>query len=247
MIAEPEKRAQIIQMLKEKGNVRNLEIVNKTKSGKLITTLFSTETVNLKGEKHFLSTLTDITERKKAEAEREITINFLKIANSTTNTRDLIKATVEFFQKESDCEAVGIRLKEGEDYPYYETSGFPDEHVKLESKLCKTDDFGSIIHDFKGDPVLECMCGNIICGRFDPSKQFFTKKGSFWTNDTTRLLATTTNADRKANTRNRCNGEGYQSVALIALRVGNHRLELLQLTDKRKKCLHSKKLRCGKE
>ena len=64
----------------------------------------------------------------------------------------------------------------------------------------------------------ECMCGNVICGRFDPSKPFFTARGSFWTNCTTELLASTTEADRQARTRNRCNGEGYESVALIALR-----------------------------
>lgn len=234
MIAQPEKRPEIIQLLKEKSGVHNVEIIDRTKSGKLITVLFSTEIISLKGEKHYLSTLTDITERKKSEAEREITISFLKIANSTVNTRDLIRATVDFFQIQSSCEAVGIRLKIGEDYPYYETKGFPSEHVKLENKLCKEDDAGCIIRDFRGDPVLECMCGNVICGRFDPSKQFFTQKGSFWANNTTRLLATTTPADRQTSTRNRCNGEGYESVALLALRVGNHRLGLLQLNDKRK-------------
>ena len=78
------------------------------------------------------------------------------------------------------------------------------------------------------------MCGNVICGRFDPSKPFFTARGSFWTNCTTELLATTTEADRQARTRNRCNGEGYESVALIALRVGEDRLGLLQLNDHRK-------------
>jgi GAF domain-containing protein len=78
------------------------------------------------------------------------------------------------------------------------------------------------------------MCGNVICGRFDPSKKFFTEKGSFWANDTTRLIATTTDADRQTRTRNRCNGEGYESVALLALRVGDNRLGLLQLNDKRK-------------
>jgi len=175
-----------------------------------------------------------INERKKAEVEREITIEFLRIANITTNTRDLIKATVDFLQRQSGCDAVGIRLKEGDDYPYYETRGFPPEHVLLENKLCATDEFGCVIRDFKGDPVLECMCGNVICGRFDPSKKFFTEKGSFWTNDTTRLLATTTDADRQIRTRNRCNGEGYASVALLALRVGDNRLGLLQLNDKRK-------------
>ena len=176
----------------------------------------------------------EIVERKKAEAEREIMVEFLRIANKSKGTRDLIKQTLDFFQKQSSCEAVGIRLKEGEDYPYYETRGFPQEHVLLENKLCARDAAGCIVRDFKGDPVMECMCGNIICGRFDYSKQFFTEKGSFWANDTTRLLATTTDADRQANTRNNCNGEGYESVALLALKVGNNTLGLLQLNDKRK-------------
>ena len=78
------------------------------------------------------------------------------------------------------------------------------------------------------------MCGNVICGRFDPSKPFFTKRGSFWTNSTTELLASTTEADRQARTRNRCNGKGYESVALIPLRLGAESLGLLQLNDQRK-------------
>ena len=176
----------------------------------------------------------EIAERKKVEAEREITIEFLRISNKSLGTRDLIKQTVDFFQKQSGCEAVGIRLKDGEDFPYYETRGFPPEHVLLENKLCAVDEKGCVIRDFKGNPVIECMCGNVICGRFDISKEFFSEKGSFWANDTTLLLTTTTEAERQAHTRNRCNGEGYESVALLALRVGNNTLGLLQLNDKRK-------------
>ncbi len=93
---------------------------------------------------------------------------------------------------------------------------------------------GQFICDSDGYPIQECMCGNVICGKFDPSKPFFTTRGSFWTNCTTELLATTTDADRQARTRNRCNGGGYESVALIALRVGEDRLGLLQLNDRRK-------------
>ena len=143
-------------------------------------------------EGYFAAVFEDITERKKSETEREIMVEFLRIANVTTGTRDLINGALDFFQKQSGCEAVGVRLKEGDDYPYYETKGFPPEHVQLENKLCASDEAGCIIRDSKGKPALECMCGNVICGRFDPSKKFFTENGSFWTNSTTQLLATTT-------------------------------------------------------
>ena len=54
------------------------------------------------------------------------------------------------------------------------------------------------------------------------------------TNSTTELLASTSEEDRQARTRNRCNGEGYESVALIPLQIGEHLLGLLQINDKRK-------------
>jgi PAS domain S-box-containing protein len=78
------------------------------------------------------------------------------------------------------------------------------------------------------------MCGNILCGRVDPSKPFFTARGSFWSSCTTELLANTTDADRQAKTRNRCNGEGYESVALVPLRSQEECFGLFQFNDKRR-------------
>jgi PAS domain S-box-containing protein len=176
----------------------------------------------------------EVLERKKAERDKEMTINFLGLVNESHSTKELIKLTTAFFHKISGCEAVGIRIKRGDDYPYYETWGFPDKFVEMEKSLCSYDQKGEPLRDSNGDPVLECMCGNVIYGRFDPAKPFFTARGSFWANDTTRLLATTTDADRQAHTRNNCNGEGYESVALIALRSGGDRLGLLQFNDHKK-------------
>ncbi|MGO8688167.1 MAG: ATP-binding protein [Thermoguttaceae bacterium] len=176
----------------------------------------------------------DITARKRDEEERDTAAGFLRLVNESRGTEDLVRAAVTFFQEKSGCEAVGIRLKKGDDYPYYEARGFPPEFVLLENQLCAQDDAGQLLCDSAGNPVIECMCGNVICGRFDPAQPFFTARGSFWTNCTTELLASTMEADRQAPTRNRCNGQGYESVALIALAVGDDRLGLLQLNDRRK-------------
>ena len=176
----------------------------------------------------------DVSAARLAEQERDLTIEFLRLVNENARTPDLIRAAMTFFQEQSCCEAVGIRLNEGDDFPYYEARGFPTEFLELENHLCARDGVGNVRRDAVGNAVLECMCGNVICGRVNPERPFFTAGGSFWANDTTRLLATTTDADRQARTRNRCNGEGYESVALVPLRVGRDRLGLLQLNDRRR-------------
>ena len=198
--------------------------------GNAILTALRDDTGGLRG---FSKITRDITEQKRAQQERDTTIAFLRLVNDTAGTRDLVQAAATFFQQQSGCEAVGIRLHEGEDYPYYEARGFSKEFVLMENSLCAKDSAGCVIRDSAGYPVIECMCGNVICGRYNPDKPFFTKHGSFWTNNTTELLRSTTEADRQARTRNRCNGEGYESVALLPLRLGEQRLGLLQLNDRR--------------
>ncbi|MFB3891917.1 MAG: ATP-binding protein [Phycisphaerae bacterium] len=158
---------------------------------------------------------------------------FLKIINESADRRSLVLAAVQFIRRRSGCEAVGIRLKKGDDYPYHEAHGFPEEFLQLENSLCVRDPDGSVQRDNAGNPRIACMCGNVIRGRFDPAKPFFTSHGSFWTNCTTRLLATTTEADRQSGTRNRCNGQGYESVALVPLRFGRESFGLIQMNDKR--------------
>ena len=179
-------------------------------------------------------TAIDITEQKLAESEREITVELLQLINQRYNRHELLQAVTTVLHRWSGCEAVGIRLREGDDFPYFVTHGFPPEFVLAENRLCEVDARGEMQRDSQGNPVLECMCGNVICGRFDPAKPFFTTRGSFWSNCTSELLASTTEADRQARTRNRCNGEGYESVALIPLRASGETFGLLQLNDRRK-------------
>ena len=174
----------------------------------------------------------DITLRKRMEEERRVMVELLHLLNSGHDLHTLMKTATLLVRDWSGCQAVGVRLRDGEDYPYFETRGFPASFVQAENRLCSYDPKGQVVCDEQGNPILECMCGNVLSGRFDPAKSFFTRSGSFWTNSTTQLLATTTNADRQARTRNRCNREGYESVALIPLRAGGETFGLLQLNDK---------------
>jgi len=173
-------------------------------------------------------------ERKQQKKEHEIIIEFLQMVNQKTALEDLVSAAVNFFWEKSGCQAVGLRLKDGQDYPYFEARGFSKEFILLENSLCVKNDEGEVLRDNAGNPVIECMCGNVILGRFDVAKPYFTKRGSFWTNSTSELLVSATDSDWQSRTRNHCNGQGYESVALVALRVGNEKLGLLQFNDRRK-------------
>ena len=182
---------------------------------------------------HFVAVFEDVSGRKQAEWEAERTVEFLALLNESSSVQGLIEATTAFVREHSGCDAVGVRLRDGDDYPYFETRGFPPEFVLAERSLCRRDGDGRVLTDERGDALLECMCGNVIRGRVDRSKPFFTAGGSFCSNATSRLLATTTDEDRLAHTRNRCNGEGYESVLLIPLRTGDEPLGLLQLNARR--------------
>jgi len=233
--------AEIEGDLREQGRWDG-ELVHRTREGRAVTVSAKLQLVRSEdGVERVLESTRDITTRKRAERERAIAVEFLRLMNESRGSADLIRAAVTFFQEHSGCHAVGIRLREGDDYPfegndypYFEARGFTREFVLAENQLCARDESGEPRRDSTGNPVLECMCGNVICGRFDPAKPFFTPRGSFWTNSTTDLRASTTEADRQTRMRNRCIGEGYESVALIALRIGELRLGLLQLNDRRR-------------
>jgi PAS domain S-box-containing protein len=62
-------RAKLIQSLREQGELRDVEMATRTKSGEEIHVLFSTEIIELDGEAYALATILDITDRKRAEEE----------------------------------------------------------------------------------------------------------------------------------------------------------------------------------
>ncbi len=172
---------------------------------------------------------------KSPEAPRlhHLAEDILALLNRKGSWDDLITEIVLRLKQELGFEAIGLRLNDGIDFPYFVTRGFSDDFVARENSLCARDERGSVLHDTDGNAVMECMCGNVIQGRTDATYPFFTPFGSFWSNGTTALLASTSESDRQARTRNRCNGEGYESVGLFPIRAGGVTHGLLQLNDRR--------------
>jgi len=132
------------------------------------------------------------------------------------------------------CEAVGIRLSQDGDYPFYVQDGFPQSFIDRENSLCIRGEDGQRIPSPGGRGyLLGGMCGNVIRGRHDPYFPFFTEGGSFWSNHTSALLASTTERERQGPTRDLCSAFGHESVALIPIKAQGERIGLIQLNDTR--------------
>jgi len=185
----------------------------------------------LRNVEAFLGMIRRVVEDWWETRRKAVTIEVLQVLGDYRGIEGALVEILSILRRYTGVDAVGIRLQEGNDYPYYVFDGFPDTHILKENSLCALDLEGQLMRDEMGDPVLECMCGNVLRGRFDPSKPFFTEGGSFWTNSTTELLESTSQEDLLTATRNTCNIEGYESVALIPIRHGSETMGLIQLND----------------
>jgi len=113
---------------------------------------------------------------------------------------------------------VGLRLQEGEDFPYFAQDGFPEDFLLTENSLVKRGKDGCVCRNKDGKVRLECTCGLVLSGMTDPSNPLFTQGGSCWTNDSVPLLDLPPDQDPRLHPRNNCIHQGYASVALIPVR-----------------------------
>ena len=154
----------------------------------------------------------------------DLTLDIFQQLNRAGTQHEAIDWILHELKDHIGVSATAIRLEDEGDYPYYFFDGFSDTHIEIENSLCDE-------HTGTG-MQLACMCGRVIQGNTDPSLPFFTKGGSFWSNNTDNLIQVST-VEELGETRNVCNAEGYLSVALIPLRSTAGVIGLLQLNDER--------------
>lgn len=208
------------RIVRKDGNIRRIEDnVNWEKNEK-------GEVVSING------IMSDVTERKQAEGRQKLTSQILNLLNNSGGKNSTILGILLLVKEFTGFDAVGIRLKEGEDFPYYETSGFSADFVQAEKHICARDAEGALIRSPEGNVCLGCMCGAVI-GRCDgDTSPFFTEAGSFWTNSTTKFFGSVSKEKLPPFVRGRCHAAGYESIALIPLCCDKEIIGLIQLNSK---------------
>ena len=175
----------------------------------------------------------DITERKRAVRALEATVELLRRCNHANSSGDLVRLLLEHFRQFSGCEAVGMRLREGETYPYYDSLGFLPDFMCAKHPLNARRLDGSVLYDADGDLLLECLCGRVLQGGGGGAPPFYTQRGSFWTNNASVLRETMREGDCPPRMRNHCIASGYESIALVPIRLRDDVLGLIQFNDHR--------------
>jgi PAS domain S-box-containing protein len=201
------------------------ETQHRRKDGSTFDVEISTHYQNEAGGR-FVAFLHDISERKMAERYREMSRDILQILNEPGNIVDLIKQVITLMKAATGIEAVGIRLKKGEDFPYFTQEGFSNDFLSTENSLIELDS--------NGNSCLVCNCGLVISGKNDPGNPFFTRGGSWWTNNLSQLPDTQYGRELRFHPRNKCIHQGFDSLALVPIRDKDKIVGLIQLNDSRK-------------
>ena len=171
---------------------------------------------------------------KMLEKHLDLTTEILCILNEDQPFPTAIQNILGAIKEKIGIDAVGLRLKNEDDFPYYAHNGFSSDFLRAENSLISRDAAGGPCRDKDGKLCLECTCGLVLSGLADPADPLFTEGGSCWTNDTLPFLDLPADQDIRTHPRDTCTHKGYRSVALIPIRANREIVGLLQLNDHKK-------------
>jgi len=179
----------------------------------------------------------ELTHAEQGGVYRELAREILQILNEPGDMKESVTRVLAAVKERTGFDAVGIRLREGDDFPYAAHDGMSREFLAAENSLIARGPGGGVCRDENGKPRLACTCGMVLSAGGGKPNSFLTKGGSFWTNDSSPLLAIPPEADPRLKPRNRCIHDGYATVALVPIRTKDEIVGLLHLNDRRKERL----------
>ncbi len=180
----------------------------------------------------YMTSVLDITERKTRERVRQLTVDTLAKLNEERDLRAAVAGLLETVREATGADAVGLRLRAEQDYPYFDQEGFSEDFLLAERSLLVRDPAGGLCHDEAGAATLACLCGQVLTGRLPSEDPSGTPYGTFWTNDSRALLEADSGPNGVRYGRYRCILDGYASIALIPIRAGRVTTGLLQINGR---------------
>lgn len=183
-----------------------------------------------------IGTVQDITERKQAEIFREIGQTILRLLGEESSLEKTIGAVLSEIKARTGLDAAGIRLRNEDGFPYFAQEGFAGDFLQTRNaSISLGGDAGT--PQTEGESVQpECVCSLVLSGRTDPAVPFFTRGGSYWTNDAGAQAEPPSDQLHRLSPSTLCTENGYLSVAMIPIKNRKQIIGLIHLADHRQDC-----------
>ena len=176
----------------------------------------------------------NISRPKGKEDFRDLSHRILQYASRGVLRTKFQQTVSKMIMEFSGCDAVELWVKEHNKYFRCKMERGPDQSFPFEITTLRQNETGEMISGPNDDPGLISLCGNIVRGHVDPIRPFFTRKGSFWTDDAKKKLSRQAEGGKNPRLpRFKISGP-YPSIALIPLFVEHQNVGLLQLKSKQK-------------
>lgn len=143
--------------------------------------------------------------------------SFMKLMNNGDLGLEVYGRVLDLIIDFFNIKASAIRLKLGEDYPFFVTRGFSERFLEKDNFICSRDSDGNVFRGEDGDVRLKCFCGAVISQ--DRRKDLFTltEQGIFCAHSEADLSPGGKDLMVKSS-RIKCCVEGFSSVCLIPVR-----------------------------
>jgi hypothetical protein len=137
----------------------------------------------LKGTSRSKRVSKNISPPKGKEDFRDLAYRILQYASRGVLRTQFQQEVTKMIMDFSGCDATELWVKEHNKYFRCKMGRSPDQSFPFEITTLWQNETGGMISGANDDSGLISLCGNIVRGHIDPTRPFFTTKGSFWTND----------------------------------------------------------------
>lgn len=128
---------------------------------------------------------------QQSERRLQLSTQILELLNQSERKEDIISDILFIINSMVDFSAVGIRLFDGQYYPYYDVFGPFDDFADRFNHIQSLDDSIMCSKKFAAE-YGGCYDLKVLKGEVDTTKSYFTMGGSFWSNDVPSLIGENT-------------------------------------------------------
>lgn len=170
--------------------------------------------------REWVGACTDITERTAEERRRELTHALLGLFAQKVTLREYLDSVLESLRQWSECQALGIRLLNGQRrLPYAAWTGFEPGFIELE-------------HSHELEPE-KCCCARVLSQSYTDQERGLVTRGGSYRLDDLGAYVQGLPAEHQARFDGSCARFGFNSLAVIPLRYHGESIGLIQVADRR--------------